>query len=157
MVVQMGIKVQWHSHHDAPQLWHRARHIQRWYGVITPPLWHAGYFNETSVPKAIEATDSNHSHWINLSVGVNHSINFLELVPIWLACVIWGKYWKNYQVICWSDNTQVVSSINRGTSTSSYSMCLLRDIFWDSVRHNFHLVSRHIPGYQWNYSLMEYR
>lgn len=82
------------------------------YGITSSESWHAGYFNSTETPNAIASTALSHLHWINLQVGADHSINFLELVPLWLACVMWGHRWRNSQVVCWSDNTQVVASIN---------------------------------------------
>lgn len=82
-------------------------------------------------------------HWINLQPGgqASKNINVLELLSIWLACILWGSGWKDRQVICWSDKTQVVASINKGSSCNLINMSLLRSIFWYSVRHNFHLVA----------------
>lgn len=116
------------------------------YGLISVYQWLAGYFKSDQQPQAVSAMAPDHHHWINLSVRRGKSINFLELIPVWLACVMWGVQWKNQEVVCWSDNTQVVSAINRGTSCSPLAMALLRQVFWYSVRSNFHLVSRHIPG-----------
>lgn len=116
------------------------------YGVVHGTRWCAGHFNADSTPKAITPLREEHYHWVNLDVGHSLSINILELVPIWLACVLWGSMWTNQQVICWTDNTQVMAAINRGTSANAKTMNLLRDIFWYSVVHNFHLAARHVPG-----------
>ena len=36
--------------------------------------------------------------------------------------------------------------INKGTSHNSFAMCCLRELFWLSAIHNFHLTSKHIAG-----------
>lgn len=80
------------------------------YGVTSSQSWYAGYFNSQQTPTIFSAGEPLSSHWINLQIdeGACHNINILELVPVWLACVLWGKGWKDQQIICWSDNTQVV-------------------------------------------------
>lgn len=118
------------------------------YGLISNKWWIAGYYNSQLIPQIFQISPHLGRHWINLQVGqeCTTNINVLELVPIWLACLLWGHTWKNQQIVCWNDNTQVVASVNKGISANKISMCLLRDIFWQSVHYNFHLVARHIPG-----------
>lgn len=115
------------------------------YGLLYGIRWCAGYFNSNASPRLIQQMRADHLHWLNLQTGLL-SINVLELVPIWLACVLWGREWSGSQVICWTDNTQVLSAINKGSSTSAITMSLIRDIFWYSVAFDFHLVARHVPG-----------
>ena len=45
-----------------------------------------------------------------------------------------------------TDNTQVVSALNKGTSVNANTTSLLRDIFWICVMYNIYLFARHIPG-----------
>lgn len=118
------------------------------FGAISSNGWCAGYFNSRLIPHIFQENAGLRTHWINLQTGtgIDININVLELMPIWLSCILWGEHWRDHQIICWSDNTQVVSSINKGISINRVSMSLLRQIFWFSVRHNFHLVARHIPG-----------
>lgn len=116
------------------------------YGLLCGKDWCAGFFDSSMRPDWTYTFGQDHLHWLNLNTGGSLSINVLELLPIWLACVLWSKHWRGYQVICWTDNTQVVSAINKGSSTSAISMSLLRHIFWYSVSYDFHLVARHIPG-----------
>ena len=56
-----------------------------------------------------------------------------ELLPIVLACVIWGPYWqhKKVQVLC--DNWAVVQVLNHLTSKDSTMLHLLRCSFFFSV------------------------
>lgn len=116
------------------------------YGVIYSQRWCAGYFDSSLIPKCVKSVNPYHTHWLNLRTGTQLSINVLELLPIWLACVLWSQSWRGHQVICWTDNNQVLASINKGSSISSITMSLLRHIFWYSVKHDFHLVARRVPG-----------
>ena len=43
-----------------------------------------------------------------------------------------------------TDNTQVLSMVNTGRSSSVRCMFWIRELFWVSVIHNFHLVASHI-------------
>lgn len=101
------------------------------YGLVSGELWMAGYFNYTSTPRMINESPYLQCHWLNLDVGTTSdlNINVLELLPIWLACVLRGYRWESQQIICWSDNTQVVAAINKGISANQINMHLLRDIF----------------------------
>lgn len=49
-------------------------------------------------------------------------------------------------MVCFSDNSQVVSMVNKGTSSSSVAMAFIRSIFWSSAINNFHLMARHVRG-----------
>ena len=115
------------------------------YGIIMGDDWHAGYFNRNDLPCGHNMLIPAHSHWVNYYLD-EMNINVLELFPILLAARLHGHEWINQHVICFSDNTQVVSCINRGTSINPCSMGMLREIFWLSATHNFHLTCRHIRG-----------
>ena len=65
---------------------------------------------------------------------------------ILLAARRWGPTWVNKRVCVETDNTQAMSFINKGTCKNPIAMTWLREIFWLSVRYNFHLRSRHLPG-----------
>lgn len=73
-------------------------------------------------------------------------LNYLELFPILLAAGRWGPTWVNKRVCVETDNTQAMSVINNGTRKNPIAMTWLREFFWLSVRYNFHLRSRHLPG-----------
>lgn len=45
-----------------------------------------------------------------------------------------------------TDNTQALSFINKGTCKNPIAMSWLQEIFWLSIRHNFNLYARHLPG-----------
>ena len=77
---------------------------------------------------------------------IPRNINVRELYPILEAVYHWGHLWRNHKVQCISDNTQVVAAVNTGRSSNAVSMGLLREIFWQSVINNFHLVGIYLPG-----------
>ena len=118
---------------------------QTGYGVVMDGYWKAGFFNSTQVPFRVENLIPDHFHWLNFDVDTTN-INVLELVPILLAVRQCGATWCNQHVICYTDNTQVVSCLNRGTSINLLSMEMLREICWSSAINNFHITARHIRG-----------
>ena len=115
------------------------------YGYVVGPYWQAGYFSSDVYPVAYDRVDPDHSHWLNYPCS-SDNINVLELIPLLLAARRFGQSWGNQKVLCFSDNTQVVSCVNKGTSINCFSMEMLREIFWSSAVNNFHITSRHISG-----------
>lgn len=108
--------------------------------------WIAGYFNTNDNPQISHEIDDPHGHWQNIDVEDKNNINVLELIPVLQMIKRNSGLWRNRLVRCYTDNTQVVTAINTGRSSNSNSMDMLRDIFWDSVINNYHLVSSHISG-----------
>ena len=47
---------------------------------------------------------------------VDRSIAAKELIPIVLACVVWGEDWRNQSVLAHCDNQAVVEVVNAGYS-----------------------------------------
>ena len=77
---------------------------------------------------------------------IPENINVQELFPILTAVRRWGHNWRDKRVECFTDNMQVVSAVNQGTSVNVYSLELLRLIFWLCVDFNCHLVAVYLPG-----------
>lgn len=90
--------------------------------------------------------DPSHQHWENVITNDTGNINVLELIPVLQVIKRYGTRWKNSLIRCYTDNTQVVTAINTGRSSNVSSMSMLRDIFWNSVLNNYHLVAHHIAG-----------
>ena len=69
-----------------------------------------------------------------------------ELLPVVLACAVWGPMWANSSVLFHCDNLGTVSVINSGYSKVSQVMHLLRCFFF--IRATFHISVRaaHVPG-----------
>ena len=72
------------------------------------------------------------------------NINILEMWPILVAANRWGPSWRDRKVRVMTDNTQVLSMINTGRSSSVRCMFWIRELFWISFLFNFHLVASHI-------------
>lgn len=118
------------------------------FAVIHERDWIAGHFNTDTTPSDIGQTNKSHLHWVNIAVPDKFAknINVLEIIPILLAVNRFGQKWKNRIVTWFSDNQQVVSIVNKGSSVNEYCMEVLRYVFWISVVFNFHLKCKHIPG-----------
>ena len=105
--------------------------LVQWNGVsfLTPPA---------SLPRTHLFTDASGSwgcaawhgdawfqvEWDSLSQSL--SIAEKELIPIILACQVWGSSWSGYQVVCHSDNQSVVADLRSRTSKHKGMMHLLR-------------------------------
>lgn len=89
------------------------------------------------------------SHWFQLKwdpVDNAHSIAFLELVPIIVAGMVWGKLWKGSYVCCRCDNQAVVAIIHSRYSRDDKLMHLLRCLFFVEAFFNFSFIAEHVPG-----------
>ena len=117
------------------------------YGILSDFDWQAGYFNSDELPKLESNCDQSHGHWLNVKVGDATNINFLELVPVWLALVRYSESWKDSHVLCLTDNTQVVAMLRKGHSVNKLCMTLLRRIFWICAKNNIYLTPKHIAGH----------
>lgn len=118
------------------------------YGLWSDLDWQAGYFNASITPN-ISSLDPSHHHWMNIHVASEDSasnINVLELIPVWLCIKRNAHLWSNLHVICYTDNQSVFYMVNKGHSSNSECMRLIRDLFWDCASHNLHLTCRFIPG-----------
>ena len=92
------------------------------YGMVTSSDWIAGFYNSEDTP--VFACDSCQDyHWFNVQVPLDSdNINYLELIPVYIGILRLAPLWRNHHMLCYSDNTQVVSMINRGTSANSSAM-----------------------------------
>ncbi len=89
------------------------------------------------------------SAWPNelLSVPVNTlSTALLELYPIMIACILWGKHWSRKQIMFFCDNEATVNIINKGRSSVPFLNHFVRRLTWLSVLGNFNFRAAHIPG-----------
>ena len=69
-----------------------------------------------------------------------------ELVPVVMACMVWGRAWQHQVVYVHSDNEAVVSVINSGYSKDEQLMHLVRCLFFIQAVWDISLVACHIPG-----------
>ena len=118
------------------------------FGAVLPDDWFAGSWAPWR--ESDHYSQSLPSHWcdddhaIDLSLRCN--INYLELFPVLLAARHWGSSWTNKCICVETDNTQAMVFINKDSCKNPIAMYWLRELFWLSVRHDFHLRERHLAG-----------
>ena len=69
-----------------------------------------------------------------------------ELLPVVLACALWGKEWQGKTVKCYSDNAAVVAIVRSGRSKHNLSMHLMRSLSLFAAKFEVVLVAEHLPG-----------
>lgn len=74
------------------------------------------------------------------------SITCKELLPIVLACAVWGAHWANREVCVQCDNQGAVACVNSGYSKVPRIMHLLRCLFFIRARFNIALSASYLPG-----------
>lgn len=74
------------------------------------------------------------------------SINWQELYAIVVACSIWGPTWSTRRVLFYCDNSAVVYIINTKRSKCSRIMSLLRSLTLATLKFNFYIKAKHVPG-----------
>lgn len=89
------------------------------------------------------------TRWIQCewqSAWENKSIALKELLPIVLACAIWGPSWSHKRVQVSCDNAAVVEIVNTKTSKCKDIMHLLRCLHFFLAYHDCTLKTVHVPG-----------
>lgn len=74
------------------------------------------------------------------------SIAHKELLPIVLACMVWGPQWTRLRIKVYCDNEAVVEVVAAGYSKESNLMHLLRCLFLVTAFHELVIIPVHIPG-----------
>ena len=86
-------------------------------------------------------------HWFQLrwderSAGLQIMIK--ELLPVVLACAVWGPLWAHTRVVCLCDNQAVVACLHSCTTRDSHCMHMLRTLAFVEARHAFSLCPQYI-------------
>ena len=76
----------------------------------------------------------------------NGGIAWKELLPIIMACAVWGRQWVGGAVTFHCDNTSAVSVVTSGYSRVQEIMHLLRCLFFVRARFQFEAWAVHTPG-----------
>ena len=87
------------------------------------------------------------SHWFQVQWdNTSRPLPILvkELLPIVLACELWGPLWTNQQILCRCDNQAVVASLRSRTSKHGHCMHMLRALAFVEVHHRFILRTVYI-------------
>lgn len=74
------------------------------------------------------------------------AIATLELLPIILAAMVWGRRWSGSLVVVHCDNQAVVTIVNSGYSKDKDIMHMIRCLFFIRAHWDFQLLAEHIPG-----------
>jgi hypothetical protein len=74
------------------------------------------------------------------------SMALMELYPIVIAAMIWGKVWGGKRIHFYCDNAATVHIINKGRSKVAAIMKLMRRLTWCAAKGNFVVRSSHVPG-----------
>ena len=77
---------------------------------------------------------------------ITKDITVLELFPILVCLLVWGRMLKNKKLLFHSDNQSVVYILNSMTSKSDNVMILVRMITMECLRHNMVIKGKHILG-----------
>ena len=80
------------------------------------------------------------------SDGGVDSITWMELLPIVLACAVWGHGWHGQRVIVNCDNTGAVAVANSGYSKAPRIMHLLRCLFFIRALYQFSVHVVYVEG-----------
>ena len=76
------------------------------------------------------------------------SIAHKELLPIVLACMVWGHRWTKHRIMIHCDDEAVVEVVAAGYSKEANLMQLLKCLFLVTAFHELSWRSMHIPGVQ---------
>lgn len=118
------------------------------FGAVSPDNWFAGSWAPSQENHLY--SQSLPSHWCDVGHAIDPSlrcnINYLELFPVLIATRRWGACWTNKCICVETDNTQAMAFVNKGSCENPIAMSWLRELFWLSVRHNFHIRTHHLAG-----------
>lgn len=76
----------------------------------------------------------------------NISIAHKELVPIVIACFLWGRQWSGKVVQFYCDNEAVTLMLKDLSSKEKGLIHLLRCVIFLAAKHSFWFIATHIPG-----------
>ena len=76
----------------------------------------------------------------------DRSIQWKELYPIALSCLLWGPLWRGKKLLFHCDNQSVVDIWAKGSSRDPLLMHLVRSIFFCAASHQFSVLVSHIRG-----------
>ena len=82
------------------------------------------------------------STWASVHITVK------ELVPVVIACALWGEELRGRTVEYRTDNAAVVAIVNKGKSKMPLAMHLVRSLFFFMARSDLALYVVHLPGVQ---------
>lgn len=120
---------------------------------ISPNFWlesNVGFSLYTDASAGIGFGGYVDSYWFSGTWPRSWSgenITLLELFPIALSLHLWGAtIFSNNKVIFYSDNSAIVSVLNKRSSREPKVMVLIRSIVLNTMQHNILFQARHVSG-----------
>ena len=110
--------------------------LESWNGIsmLEDPAWKSAPFHLCTDASGSFGCGAWSGHsWFQYSwpeCFKQQSIAVKELLPIVMACMVWGKTWCKNAVLVHCDNQAVVEVVNAGYCKDSYLMQLLRCLFF---------------------------
>lgn len=92
---------------------------------------------------------SSGNHWFQcewLGSWAQVHITAKELLPIVIACAVWGQAWQGKTVMCYCDNAAVVAVIRSGRSRHTLTMHLMRCLSLLTAHLGITPVAEHLLG-----------
>ena len=74
------------------------------------------------------------------------NIAVLELLPIVMACHVWGSEWTRKKIQFDTDNSAVVAALNSGLPRDPCLAFLVRELNFLAIIHSFCFKATHLPG-----------
>ena len=84
------------------------------------------------------------SHQLNPATGI--SIQWQELYPICLACMLWASIWANRSICFHCDNQATFAILSSKSSKIPQIMNLVRLITLQTLKFNFTFPAKDVPG-----------
>ncbi len=138
-----------------------ARKDIEWWGEFLPS-WNGKYkileLNSTPSPSINLFTDASGTHcfgiyfnsrWISRKWpdwAASLSIQWKELFPIYLSCLVWAELFHRKKLIFHCDNMAVIEIWKSKVSKCKHIMSLLWKLFYIAASNNFIVNVTHIPG-----------
>ncbi len=91
----------------------------------------------------------NNGHWASEKWPPhfdNYSIQFKELFPIYVACILWPHSLAGKRILFHCDNKAVVDIWASNTSKCPLMTSLLRKLFFIAAQHEFTVNIKHLAG-----------
>ena len=90
-------------------------------------------------------------HWFQFAwpdCWGGRNITLKEILPVVLACAVWGPQWRGRKVVAHVDNEGAVAVLNSGSSKKGQIMHLMRSLFFIVAHYQISLRACHVPGAQ---------
>ena len=84
--------------------------------------------------------------WPEWMKNAQPPIAFYEMMPVYLACIVWGVNWQKKRLLFHSDNLAVVYAWKKKSSAHNGMMELMRQIHFVAAKNNFDIQITHIAG-----------